>query len=44
MKFAAKIDVKDDEVIVDGKVPFFALPLKGVIENAIRDSMVKAMK
>ena len=44
MKFAAKIVVKDDEVVVDGKVPFFALPFKGVIENAIRDSMLKAMK
>ena len=44
MKFAAKIIVKDDEVIVDGKVPFFALPLSGMIENAIRDNMMKALK
>lgn len=44
MKFAAHIVVKDDEVVVDGKIPFFALPFKGVIENAIRDSMVKAMR
>lgn len=44
MKFAAHIVVKDDEVIVDGKIPIFALPFKKVIENAIRDSMEKAMK
>lgn len=44
LNLSAKITVKDDEVVVDGKVPFFALPLSGMIENAIKDSMEKAMK
>ena len=44
MKFAAKIDVKDDEVVVDGKVPFLMKPFSKMFENAIRDSMEKAMR
>ena len=44
MKFAALIVVKDDEVVVDGKVPFLMKPFSKMFENAIRDSMLKAMK
>ena len=44
MKFAAHIVVKDDEVVVDGKVPFLMKPFSKMFENAIRDSMLKAMK
>lgn len=44
LNLSAQITVNDDEVVVDGKVPFFALPFSGMIENAIKDSMEKAMK
>lgn len=44
MKFSGTIEVTDSNVIVKGKVPFFALPFTGMIEDAVRKNVEKALR
>ena len=43
MKLSGRMTVGDDEVLVDGKMPFAALPFRGAIESQIREQLEKAL-
>jgi len=43
MKLVGTIEVTNNDVIVKGSVPFFALPFSGIIEDAIRKNVEKAL-
>ena len=38
------IQVNDNEVVLDGKIPFTALPFKGLIESKIREEAENLLK
>ena len=42
MKGVLRVD--DDEVILDGKIPFTALPFKGLIESKIKEEAENLLK
>lgn len=44
MKLEGKIKVTDGNVVVNGKVPFFALPFSSVIESTIKGELDKVLK
>lgn len=43
LKLEGTIEVHDNDVVVKGSLPFFALPFKGVVEEAIRTNVEKAL-
>lgn len=44
MSLSGSIQVNDNNVVVNGKLPFFALPLSVMVENAIRSNVENALK
>lgn len=44
LKLEGTIVVNDKDVVVKGSLPFFALPFKSVVEDAIRTNVEKALK
>lgn len=44
MKLEGNIKVTDGKVVVNGKIPFFAMPFSSVIESTIKNEIDKVLK
>ncbi|MCQ2973665.1 MAG: polyhydroxyalkanoic acid system family protein [Bacteroidales bacterium] len=44
MQLNGHIDVLDNQVVFNGKIPFFATPFKSLIESTIRSEVEKVLK
>ncbi len=43
MQLSGHIDVNEHDVTLEGKIPFFAMPFKSVIESTIRTAVTNAL-